>query len=443
LRRHDRTRAGYDSPCITREDIIAGACHLSRRYRAERFASREIRLEELEQHSDFRVRVRKWLGDNLPADWKSQMLGASDDDFVKFQKCWFHKLREGGLATPHWPREWGGGGMSFAEQIVLYQEIARAGAPRLILYFIALHHVPATLLKWGTAKQRQKHLPAILGGDEIWCQGFSEPNAGSDLASLKTRAVRDGDHYVVNGQKTWSSNAHHAKYCLLLARTDAEAPKHKGISYFILDMKSPGVTLKPIKQMTGESHFNEIFLDNVRIPRENLIGAENNGWAVAMSTLASERGLSVLELAERMRYNFQQLLDLAKNRTYRGKTLLEDDEIRRDLVTISVRIRALGALVNNMLTRMMRDDSTSVEPSIIKLFYSDLLRDFTALGVKMSELDGQQTQPILMGGGNETGNWMHDYLYSWAWSISGGSSEIQRNIIAERGLGLPKEPRTA
>ena len=398
-------------------------------------------LGELERLEPFRAEVRAWLAANLPSDWRRAMLGAAEDEHVAFQKWWFRKLMEGGYGAPHWPKEWGGSGFSFAEQIVLYEEIARAGAPRLILYFIALHHVPGTLLHWGTEEQRQRHLPAVLAGDEIWCQGFSEPNAGSDLASLRTRAEHRGDHYVVNGQKTWSSNAHHARYCLLLARTDPSASKTKGISYFILDLQTPGVSLRPIKQMTGASHFNELFLDDVVIPAENLIGPENGGWAVAQSTLSSERGLSVLELAERMREGFKLLLADARAPMASGRIPYEDDEIRRRLVEIYSRIEALRLLVNNQLTSVLKGDAIGVEPSIIKLYYSDLLRDFTELGVAIGGIDAQYLQAVLMGGANETGYWMQDFLYSWAWTISGGSSEVQRNIIAERGLHLPREPQ--
>jgi len=398
-------------------------------------------IEDLNRLEPFRLRVRAWLAENLPVAWRQRMLGASEEEGVAFQKWWFGKLMEGGYGAPHWPKGWGGSGFSFSEQIVLYEEIARAGAPRLILYFIALHHVPGTLLHWGTEEQRKRHLPAVLAGDEIWCQGFSEPNAGSDLASLRTRAERHGDHYVVNGQKTWSSNAHQASYCLLLARTDAAASKTKGISYFILDMKTPGVSLRPIKQLTGASHFNEIFLDDVVIPAENLIGPENGGWAVAQATLSSERGLSVLELAERMRQGFRLLLADARAPKSGGRVPYQDDEIRRRLVDIHTRIEALRLLVNNQLTAVLQGAAIGVEPSIIKLYYSDLLRDFTELGVAIGGIDAQHQQAVLMGGANETGYWMHDFLYSWAWTISGGSSEIQRNIIAERGLGLPREPQ--
>ena len=398
-------------------------------------------LDELHQLEGFRAQVRAWLAQNLPADWQQRMLGAPEEDHVAFQKFWFAKMMEGGYGAPHWPKEWGGSGFSFAEQIVLYEEIARAGAPRLILYFVALHHVPGTLLHWGTEAQRQRHLPAILAGEEIWCQGFSEPGAGSDLASLRTRAEKRGDHYVVNGQKTWSSNAHLARYCLLLARTDPESRKSKGISYFILDLQTPGVSLRPIRQMTGQAHFNEIFLDDVVIPAENLIGPEHGGWAVAQSTLSSERGLSVLELAERMRIGFKMLLSDAQKPRGTGAAAFADDEIRRRLVDVHSRIEALRLLVNDQLSSVLRGQDSGVAPSLIKLYYSDLLRDFTTLGVEIGGLEAQYWQSALMGGANETGYWMQDFLYSWAWTISGGSSEIQRNIIAERGLALPREPQ--
>ena len=400
-------------------------------------------IEELASFQDFREELRNWLAGHLPRDWRSRMLGASESEHVEFQRQWFRTLREGGYVAPHWPKQWGGAAMSFAQQIVLYEELARAGAPRLVIYFISLFHAPSTLLEWGTDEQRARHLPAILGGDEIWCQGFSEPGAGSDLASLRTRAERRGDCYVISGQKTWSSNAHLARYCLLLARTDPAARKHQGISYFIMDMRSRGVTCRPIKMLTGGAHFNEIFLDEVEIPVENRIGAEGEGWAVSQSTLASERGLSALEFAERMRVAFRLLLDSAGATAPWGGRYIDDDEIRRRLADIHARTTTLRVLVNNMLSAMLRSGGGGTEPSIIKVYHSELLRDFTALGVDLGGTAAQCVQSALMGGGYETGYWMHDYLYSWACTIAGGSNEIQRNIIAERALGLPREPRLA
>ena len=398
-------------------------------------------IEELQHLESFREEVRAWLAASLPADWKAQMLGATEAQHIAFQRSWFKTMKEGGYVAPHWPKAWGGGEFSFAQQIVLYEEIARAGAPRLVLYFISLYHTPSTLLEWGSEAQKAKHLPAILTGDEIWCQGFSEPGAGSDLANLRTRAERRGDHYVVNGQKIWSSNAQYARYCLLLARTDPSVSKSRGISYFILDLESPGVDRRPIKMMTGDSHFCEVFLDDVEIPAENLIGEENQGWGVAQATLASERGLTVLELSERLRMAFGLLVKDAQSPAPSGGRLIDDDEIRRRMVEIYARMQTLRVLVNNLLNLVLKQGKATTEPSIIKVYYSELLRDFTELGVRIGGVEAQYLQPILMGGGYETGYWMHDHLYSWSWTIAGGSNEIQRNIIAERALGLPREPQ--
>ncbi|MET0986435.1 MAG: acyl-CoA dehydrogenase family protein, partial [Steroidobacteraceae bacterium] len=252
----------------------------------------------------FRSRVRDWFSVNTPPDWKRSMRADTGAALVELQRAWFARLRDGGFAAPHWPREWGGRECSLEEQVVFYEELARADAPSPILHFISLYHTPGTLLKWGTEAQRRRYLPEILERGVVWCQGFSEPNAGSDLAALKTQAVRKGDRYIVTGQKVWSSLAHVADYCLLLARTDPSAAKHKGISFFLMDMKSPGITVRPIRQANGFSEFNELFLDGVEISAENLVGAENDGWRVAQATLAAERGLSIVELAERLRMGF-------------------------------------------------------------------------------------------------------------------------------------------
>lgn len=246
----------------------------------------------------FRDAVRDWCRAHVPAGWRPAQTGVSDDEFVAFQQAWFQELRAARYAVPHWPEAWGGG-MSTAEQVVLHQQMAAHDAPRLVLAFVAIHHAAATLLAAGSDEQRQRHLPAILDG-EIWCQGFSEPDAGSDLASLRTRARRVDGYYRVDGQKVWASGAAHADWCLLLARTDPAAPKRQGISYFLLDMRTPGIDVRPVRQATGESHFCEIFLDDVRIPDSGLVGAENAGWQVAQATLGAERGMTMLELAERL-----------------------------------------------------------------------------------------------------------------------------------------------
>ena len=242
--------------------------------------------------------MRQWCRAHVPADWRAAQTGASDEEFVAFQKAWFAELHRAGYAVPHWPAEWGGG-MPVDRQIVLYSELAAHDAPRLVLAFVGIHHAASTLLVAGTDEQRRRHLPAILDG-EIWVQGFSEPEAGSDLASLRTTARRGGDHFVVNGQKLWASGGAHADWCLLLARTDPDAPKRQGISYFLLDMTTPGVDVRPIRNAVGDSHFCEIFLNDVQIPTANLVGAENQGWQVAQATLGAERGMTMLELAERL-----------------------------------------------------------------------------------------------------------------------------------------------
>jgi alkylation response protein AidB-like acyl-CoA dehydrogenase len=266
---------------------------------------------------EFRGEVRAWLGDHVPADWRDRMRGATREQHVEFQKWWMDELRSGGYLAAHWAEEWGGGGFSFDEQLVLYQEMARIRAPRLSLYFVSLHHTYHTLVAEGTDEQRARFLPAILAG-EVWCQGFSEPDAGSDLAALRTRAVRVDDHYVVNGQKIWSSYAEDARWCLLLVRTDAAAAKHRGISYLLLDLHSPGIEVRTIKQANGNEEFAEVFLTDVRVPIDNLIGAENDGWRVAQVTLSSERGPGAVELAERLTATHQHLVELGQRAVVRG-----------------------------------------------------------------------------------------------------------------------------
>jgi alkylation response protein AidB-like acyl-CoA dehydrogenase len=374
----------------------------------------------------FRDAVRGWCAAHVPPGWRQAQAGASDEEFVRFQKDWFAALRDADLAVPHWPAEWGGG-LSVAQQVVLYQELAAADAPRLVLAFVGVHHAASTLLAAGTAAQRERHLPAILGG-EIWAQGFSEPEAGSDLASLRTTALRKGENYVVNGQKVWASGALHAGWLLLLARTDSSAPKRQGISYFLLDLHSPGVKIRPIRQATGEAHFCEIFLDDVVVPASQLVGAENDGWRVAQATLGAERGLTMLELAERLGHSgFRRLLRTCGEHP--------DARVANRLAELEIEIAGLRALCR----RLVENDSPApADASIVKLFYSELLQRLTDFGAEMA---GPAAHTVLRkpaSSGWESGAWMLDFLGSWEWTIPGGTSEIQRTIIAERGLGLPR-----
>ncbi len=383
-----------------------------------------------DSQAQFRQRVRDWCVENIPSDWRQTQTGAPDEEFVAFQKAWFATLHSAGYAVPHWPREWGGG-MSVAEQVVLYQELAAHDAPRLVLAFVGIHHAASTLLVAGTEEQRRRHLPAILDG-EIWVQGFSEPEAGSDLASLRTSARREGDHYVVNGQKLWASGGMHADWCLLLARTDPDAPKRKGISYFLMDMTSPGVDVRPIRNAIGDSHFCEVFLNDVTIPAANLVGDENAGWQVAQATLGAERGMTMLELAERLgNAGFQWLLQSSP---------VEDPIVADRLAQFETEITGLRGLCRKVVEDNETGTAAPADASIVKLYYSELLQRMTDFGAEIGGLAAHTELAKPMSSGWESGAWVLDFIGSWEWTIPGGASEIQRTIIGERGLGLPREP---
>jgi len=389
----------------------------------------------------FREEVREWCRTHVPAEWRAAQTGVPEAEFVRFQKEWFAELRAAGWAVPHWPAEWGGG-MSVAEQAVLYQELAAADAPRLVLAFVSIHHAAGTLLAAGTDEQRQRHLPAILDG-EIWCQGFSEPEAGSDLAALKTtaRRVDDGagrEGYVVNGQKLWASGALHSDWCLLLARTAPEAPKRAGISYFLMDMRSQGLDVRPIRNAVGESHFCEIFLDDVFIPAANLVGAENAGWQVAQSTLSTERGLTMLELAERLANGLRWLID-----TCREVGVLGDPVVLDRLAALETELTGLRVLCRDLVERSESGTAGPADASIVKLYYSELLQRMTDYAAEVAGPRAHTALRKSQSSGWESGMWMLDFIGSWEWTIPGGTSEIQRTIIGERGLGLPREPAGA
>ncbi|MGE2734924.1 acyl-CoA dehydrogenase family protein [Mycolicibacterium vaccae] len=383
---------------------------------------------------DFRAEVRAWCRDHVPTDWRATQTGVGDAEFVRFQKWWFAQLHSAGYAVPHWPAEWGGG-LSVEQQVVLYQELAAHDAPRLVLAFVGIHHAASTLLVAGTDEQRRRHLPAILDG-QIWVQGFSEPEAGSDLAALRTSARLCGEegekYYVVNGQKLWASGGMHADWCLLLARTDPDAPKRKGISYFLLDMTTPGIEVRPIRNAVGDSHFCEIFLDDVRIPAANLIGAQNHGWQVAQETLGTERGMTMLELAERLgNAGFRRLVESAP---------VDDPLVADRLAAFETEISGLRGLCRRLVEQGSRNPA---DASIVKLYYSELLQRLTDFG---AELGGPEAHTVLakpLSSSWESGSWVLDFVGSWEWTIPGGASEIQRTIIAERGLGLPREPSVA
>lgn len=380
--------------------------------------------------AEFSDDVRSWCEQHIPRGWREAQTGASDDEFVRFQKAWFAELHSAGFAVPHWPREWGGG-LSVAEQVVLYQQLAAHDAPRLVLAFVGIHHAAATLLAAGTEEQRRRHLPAILDG-EIWVQGFSEPEAGSDLASLRTTARKDGDVYVVNGQKLWASGGKHADWCLLLARTDPNAPKRHGISYFLMDMKTPGIDVRPIRNAVGDSHFCEIFLSDVAIPAANLVGAENAGWQVAQATLGAERGMTMLELAERLGHaGFRWLV---------AASPVDDPVVADRLAQFEIEITGLRGVCRALVEAHEAGTAGPADASIVKLFYSELLQRMMDFGAEVGGLAAHTEVVKPMSSGWESGAWVLDFIGSWEWTIPGGASEIQRTIIGERGLGLPREP---
>lgn len=383
----------------------------------------------------FRQELRDWLAENTPRDWRTRWQGMRDDELKGEVVGWLEARRKVGLATIHWPKEWGGPGLPFSYQIIAYEELALGDAPELEMFTISLYHTPATLFEHGTQAQIDKYLTGITHGTDIWCQGFSEPGAGSDLANLRTSARLEGDHYVINGQKIWSSGAMDSDYCLLLARTDPSAKrKHDGISYFIMDMKTPGVDVRPIPQINGEAHFAEMFLDDVKIPVENLIGAEGNGWHIAQSTLSTERGLLIFAEVERIARSFS--LDGREARD----TWMRDVQFRREYAALYAELETVRLMIRKLLIELEAnpDKASPTLPTYIKLIWGPFLQRYTEFLLRAEGLETQKWVPSIPGAGHSSRLRFNDFLRSYGWTIAGGSNEIMRNIISERILGLPK-----
>lgn len=383
----------------------------------------------------FRQEIREWLAECTPKNWRAKWQGVREEDLKSEIIAWLGERRKVGLGTPHWPKEWGGPGLPFTYQIMVYEELSRADAPELDMFTISLFHTPATLFEHGTQEQKDRYLHGITHGTDIWCQGFSEPGAGSDLASLRTSARREGDHYVLNGQKIWSSGAMNAQYCLLLARTDSSGKrKHDGISYFILDMKTPGVEVRPIRQITGESEFAEIFMDDVKVPVENLIGAEGNGWNIAQSTLSTERGLLIFGSVERLARSFE--LDGKDARD----TWMRDVQFRREYAALYGELQSVRLMIRQLLIELEAnpDKASPTLPTYIKLIWGPFLQRYTEFLLRAEGLETQKWQPAIPGTSNSSRLRFNDFLKSYGWTIAGGSNEIMRNIISERILGLPR-----
>jgi alkylation response protein AidB-like acyl-CoA dehydrogenase len=391
--------------------------------------------------AQLRAAVRAWAVAQTPPGWHDTLGTATREQFRQFNIGQARLLRAAGLLAPHWPAEFGGGGFSFREQLVIQEELVRADFPQPRLLEIALAHIAATLMAYGRPDQ-QRHLTAILDG-EIWCQGFSEPDAGSDLASLRTRAMRTaGGDYVVDGQKVWSSYADQASWCLLLARTDPAAPKHRGLSLFMLALDSPGVEIRPTRQATGTEEFCELFLTGVQVPAAHLIGEENAGWRMAQTTLATERAFNILELQARLAVALSEIAAQAKvTELAPGQLAADDTSLRQELAARAAEIEVLGLLGQQLASDVERSGEVGPEGSIVKLFYSETLQRLTRLAVQISGPGALADERREFATSWTSGHWMIDHLKSWNWTIAAGSNEIQRNIIGERVLGLPREPQ--
>ena len=388
------------------------------------------------QEEAFRDRLRRWLEVNAPGDWaKLRSRFATREEQIDFLKDWQRRLYEAGYVGLHWPAEYGGRGASIMEQAIFYEEMARARAPELP-NVIGLDMAGPAIIHHGSEAQKKRYLPKILSAEEIWCQGFSEPNAGSDLASLQCRAVLEDDHFVVTGQKVWTSYAHIAQWCILLVRTDPAAPKHKGLTYLLADMRSPGVTVRPLRQLNGDAEFNELFFENVKVPRENVLGQANDGWSVAITTLMFERGPRTLARQLMLGQAIDAAMELARRLPREGRKAAKDPLIRQRLAQFLIDCQALRYANLRTLTKLLRGEPPGPEGSASKLFFSETWQRLLEL---LLELEGPYAQ--LWEGSDwaiEGGYWQFRFLRSRGDTIAAGTSEIMRNIIGERVLGLPK-----
>jgi alkylation response protein AidB-like acyl-CoA dehydrogenase len=392
-----------------------------------------VNFDFTEREEAFRKEVRGWLEANLPDELRGRSFAASRADRAEVDRlrAWQRTMAEAGYVGMDWPPAFGGRGAPITEQIILYQEMARAESPQLVNRG-GVSMLGPTLMRHGTPAQQQRFLPKILTAEEIWCQGFSEPNAGSDLANLQTRAVRDGDGFVVNGQKVWTSMAHVADWCFLLVRTDPAAPKHKGISFLLVDMRSPGITLRPLRQITGEAEFNEVFFDNVRVPAENLVGRLDEGWGVALTTLAYERDLLTFIRHISLRNALHRLVRLVRERDRAA-----DPVVRQRVAELWIGEQALQLGAYRSLTKILRGGQPGPEGSTSKLFWSQLDQE---LALTATHVLGPYSQ-IKAGSpwAPDEGQWEFYELLARGSGIRAGTSEILRNIVSERVLGLAKD----
>ncbi|HUF33385.1 MAG TPA: acyl-CoA dehydrogenase [Acidimicrobiales bacterium] len=395
----------------------------------------------------YREKVQAFLAEHLPADW--QGTGALEgEELERFGAAWRRTLYENGMLGTSWPTEYGGAGLSAMEQVVLQEEFAKAGVPPYAPNDVfGIQMVGNTIIQWGTDEQKHHFLPRILSGEDRWCQGYSEPNAGSDLANVGCRAELDGEEWVLNGQKIWTSAGHLADWIFVLARTDPSAAKHKGISFLLVPMDQPGVEVRPIKMISGESEFNEVFFTDARCPRANVVGEVNAGWGVAMTLLGYERGEAAAVLPIRFRGELDRLLALAKER---GRD--EDPVFRQKLAWCHTKVEIMRYLGMRALTKFLAGEQPGPDAAVSKLYWSEYHRIVTELGVDILGADaltptGRRPSSAFQtddpGAPNSSRSWVDVFLNARAGTIYAGTSQVQRNIIGEMVLGLPKEPRVA
>jgi alkylation response protein AidB-like acyl-CoA dehydrogenase len=385
----------------------------------------------------FQREVRAWLRKNVPRRQRDERpMEWGDPRRIEQAKAWQRKVHAAGYLALGWPREYGGQGADVMRQTIVNEEMVRARAPGLV-GMMGIQMVGSTLIQHGTEEQRLRHLPKILSAEEVWCQGYSEPGAGSDLASLRTRAELVGDDFVVNGQKMWTSNAQFADWMFCLVRTDPSAPKHAGISYLLIDMRTPGITVRPLVQMTGDAGFNEVFFEDVRVPRANLVGQLNNGWQVANATLAHERNM--LGSTTRTQQTFQRLLRLAQTQRRNGGPASRDPVVRQRLADLAIRVETMKLEAYRQLTDALRGRPPGIAASVNKLVTTELNHDLARAALEIlgsyAPLDRRSARV------RDRGVWPLDFMFSLGLIIGGGTSQIQKNIIAERGLGMPKEAK--
>ncbi len=393
----------------------------------------------------FRAQIQAFLASQLPADWRGFGQLALEDTHPWMMK-WRETLAEHGMLAASWPQQFGGGGRSALEQLIIAEEFVRVGVPTGGPNdTFGIQMLGNTLLQWGTEEQKQHFLPRILSGADTWCQGYSEPNAGSDLGSLGCRAVLDGDQWVISGQKIWTSAGHLADHIFVLARTDVDAPKHKGISFLLVPMKQPGVEVRPIRMISGQSEFNEVFFSEAVCPKENVVGGVNNGWGVAMTLLGYERGEAAATVPIRYRDELNRLVQLARDRGRIG-----DPVLRQRLAWCHSQVEIMRYLGMRTLTGFLQGRHPGPEGSTFKLFWSEYHLVVTELAMDILGADAMvptgrgpsnafQTDDV--GAPNDSASWHGVFLNARAGTIYAGTSQIQRNILGEMVLGLPKEPR--